>query len=259
MATSLNGWTVIKSAADPRLKTIKIPGTDRTIRARRAIAPVLAAFLADWHAEMPDRLKLNKGPVDGWVYRYSRYVDRYSNHASGTATDVRYDVLKPDGKPHMNQKEKKILNNILDRYKTKDGHRIFANGEWWNKADGMHTELSQSWDRGAKRNTTLKDVKEVQKLLGINKKGEREGFGKTNVWDGTTPQYDNVKKSEKEGTASIAAWRVAARLYDLGYWDGKEPKLYSQKYPEKAVADFQQKNKLAVGPYSETTHKKLFG
>lgn len=173
MEKSLNGWPAISSAADPRLRTIQIPGTKRTIRARRAVAPVLAAFLADWHKEMPERLKLNEGPVDGWVYRKSRFVDKFSNHASGTAVDLRYDVLKPDGKPHMSQTEKKILNNILERYKTADGHRIFANGEWWNSPDGMHTELSQSWDRGAKRNTTMEDVKEVQKRLGIDKNGNR--------------------------------------------------------------------------------------
>lgn len=173
MAKSLNNWPVIISAADPRLKTIKIPGTDRTVRVRRAVAPVFAALLADWHAEMPKRLKLDKGPVDGWVYRKSRFVDKYSNHASGTAVDLRYDVLKPDGKPHMSQSAMKILDKILDRYKTSDGHRIFANGEWWRNPDGMHTELSQSWDRGAKRNTTFKDVKEVQKLLGIDKNGNR--------------------------------------------------------------------------------------
>lgn len=173
MAKSLNGWPVIMTAADPRLMTIKIPGTNRTIRARRAVAPVLAAFLADWHAEMPKRLKLDDGPVDGWVFRKSRFVDGYSNHASGTAVDLRYDVLKPDGKPHMTQNEMKILNRILDRYKTADGHRIFANGEWWRKPDGMHTELSQSWDRGALRDTTLADVKQVQKLLGIDSKGNR--------------------------------------------------------------------------------------
>jgi hypothetical protein len=66
-----------------------------------------------------------------------------------------------------------ILDNILNRYKTADGHRIFANGEWWNREDGMHTELSQDWDRGAKRNTTFKDVKEVQNILGINGNGFR--------------------------------------------------------------------------------------
>ena len=170
---SLNNWPVITRWADPRLRAIKIPGTKRTVRLRRGIAPVFAAFLADWHAEMPQRLKLNEGPVDGWTYRKSRFSNNYSNHASGTAVDLRYDVLKPDGRPHMNQTEKKILNRILDRYKTVDGHRIFANGEWWNKPDGMHTELSQSWDRGAKRNTTFKDVKQVQRLLGIDKNGNR--------------------------------------------------------------------------------------
>lgn len=174
MAKSLNNWPVIMTALDPRLRTIKIPGTNRTVRLRKGVAPVFAAFLADWHAEMPKRLNLNEGPVDGWTFRKSRFVTQsYSNHASGTAVDLRYDILKPDGKKHMSQTEMKILNGILDRYKTSDGHRIFANGEWWNKPDGMHTELSQSWDRGAKRNTTFKDVKEVQKILGIDDNGKR--------------------------------------------------------------------------------------
>jgi hypothetical protein len=73
----------------------------------------------------------------------------------------------------MTKNEKAILDNILNRYNTADGHRIFANGEWWNREDGMHTELSQDWDRGAKRNTTFKDVKEVQNILGINGNGFR--------------------------------------------------------------------------------------
>jgi hypothetical protein len=173
MAKSLNNWPAIRSANDPRLRTMKIPGTKRTVRLRRGIAPVFAAYLADWHREMPNRLKLDKGPVDSWVYREARFASGFSNHASGTAVDLRYDVLKPNGKPHMTQEEMAILDRILDRYKTADGHRIFGNGEWWKKADGMHTELSQSWDRGAKRNTTFKDVKEVQKRLKIDNNGIR--------------------------------------------------------------------------------------
>lgn len=252
MATSLNGWTVIKKWSDTRLRTIKIPGTSRTIRVRRAVAPVLASFLSDWHEEMPQRLKLDEGPVDGWVYRKSRFVDKYSNHASGTATDVRYDVLKPDGKPHMNMTEKRTLNKILDRYTTGDGHRIFANGEWWRKPDGMHTELSQSWDRGAKRDTTFDDVKEVQKLLGIDKNGNRS------LWDKKVPIYENVKKAEKFKIPSLSAYRVAARLYDLGYWKGNKPKKYVQRYPSKAVKAFQADKNIAVGSYSEETHEELF-
>ena len=171
MAMSLNGWTAFKYKLDPRLRTIKIPGTDRSVTVARSAAPLFAAFLSDWNERMPKRLKLDVGPVDGWNYRVSRMVDNLSNHASGTAVDLRYDVLKADGKPHMTKSEKSILNNILLKFRTADGHRVLANGEGWNTPDGMHTELSQSWDRNALRNTTSKDVAEVIKLLGIDKNG----------------------------------------------------------------------------------------
>jgi len=171
---SLNGWGAIPSARSINLRTMTIPGTDRVIRLNKHVAPLFAAYLSDWHRRMPERLKLNKGPVDSWVYREARNASGFSNHASGTAVDLRYDVLKPDGKRHMTDKEMEILDAILNEYKTRDGHRILANGEWWKKADGMHTELSQDWDRGAKRNTTLKDVQEVQKLLGIDRNGKRK-------------------------------------------------------------------------------------
>lgn len=141
----------------------------------RAAAPLMAAFLADWQKRMPDRLKLDTGPVDSYNYRKSRLVDGFSNHASGTAVDVRYDVLKPDGRPHMNARERSILDKILGEYVTDDGHRVLANGEWWSrKVDGMHTELSQGWDRGAKRDTTKADVLNVIKRLGIDSNGNRK-------------------------------------------------------------------------------------
>lgn len=260
MAKSLNGWSVITSWSSPRLRAIKIPGTRRSVRLHRAVAPVFAAFLADWQAEMPDRMNLNPGPTDGWNYRKSRYVNNYSNHASGTAVDVLYSsVLPADGKPHMTKEEKRILDGILDRYKTSDGHRIFANGEWWNKADGMHTELSQKWDRGAKRNTTLKDVQEVRKLLGITRNGKRTRGPQGSLWDNVVPRFENVKKAESEKIASIAAYRISARLYDLGYYKGKPPVKYDQKYPYRAVRNFNRKNGIAGSCYTKETEKKLFG
>lgn len=173
MATSLNKWTAITSRLDPRLRTITIPGTSRKVTVRRAAAPVFAAFLADWHREMPKRLKLNTGPVDGYNYRPSRLTTGLSNHSSGTACDLRYDVLKADNKRHMTDEERAILKRILARYVTADGHHIFANGYAWKSCDEMHTELSQGWDVGAKRYTTLKDVKAVQKRLKIDKNGVR--------------------------------------------------------------------------------------
>lgn len=178
MALSLNKWTAIPRITgrlDPRLRTITIPGTKRKVTLHRQVAPLFASFLADWHREMPHRLKLDKGPVDGWAYRKSRFEEGLSNHSSGTAVDVRYDVLKPDNKRHMTDEEQAILRKILARYSTKDGHRVLANGYAWRSVDEMHTELSQGWDKrnGAKRFTTMDDVREVIMRLGINKDGTR--------------------------------------------------------------------------------------
>lgn len=173
MATSLNGWTAIRVALDPRLRSIKIPGTTRSVRVARSAAPLFAAFLRDWNREMPARLRLNPGPVDGWNYRPSRLTKGLSNHSSGTAVDVRYDILKADNKHHMTAEETKILKAILARYVTADGHHVLANGYAWKSCDEMHTELSQGWDVGAKRDTTPADVAEVIKRLKIDKDGMR--------------------------------------------------------------------------------------
>lgn len=173
MAISLNGWTAIRLRIDPRLRTIKVPGTKRQVTVARSAAPLFAAFLHDWDARMPTRLKLDQGPLDGWNYRKSRLEKGLSNHASGSAVDARYDVLKPDGKKHMTAAEKKILDGILAEYVTTDGHRVLANGAWWKTVDEMHTELSQGWDRGAKRDTTSADVANCLKHLKIDKNGNR--------------------------------------------------------------------------------------
>ena len=176
MGTSLNGWPAITPAlALVRLRTITVPGTKRTIRLANGCAALFAAFLADWNEEMPARLKLDQGPVDGWNYRAARAANGFSNHASGTACDVRYDVLKADDKQHMTKAETDTLKRILARYVTADGHHVLANGYAWGKVDEMHTELSQSFDHknGAKRDTTQKDVDEVIARLHIDKNGVR--------------------------------------------------------------------------------------
>ena len=176
MGTSLNGWTAITPAMAPvMLRTITIPGTNRTIRLAKGCAPLFAAVLADWNHEMPDRLKLNKGPVDGWNYRQARAANGFSNHASGTASDCRYDILKADDKAHMNKPETDTMRKILARYVTADGHHVFGWGGNWGKVDEMHLELGQAWDSksGCKRNTTQRDVDEVMARLHIDKNGVR--------------------------------------------------------------------------------------
>lgn len=177
MEVSLNGWPTIKDAHDPRLVAIKIPGTSHTIHAANGPHVVFAAYLADWNRLMPARLKLtNKQMVACWVYRQARSGAGLSNHSSATAVDVCWNtVLKADNQKHMTAAENDILKQILGWYVTADGHHIISNGEHWGRADGMHSELSQKWDKeaGAKRTTTMKDVQEVIDRLKIDSKGNR--------------------------------------------------------------------------------------
>lgn len=257
MATSLNGWTAIESSTSKDLRTIEIPGTTRKIKLHREVAPLFAAFYADWQREMPARMNLNPGPTDGWNYRKSRMTKGLSNHSSGTAVDVLYSsVLPADGKPHMTKQEKEILNNILSRYVTGDGHRVLANGEWWNPphCDGMHTEISQSWDRGCKRNTTIEDVREVIKRLNIDQNGNRP----LGYWDWVVPTYANIIEGKNRQIANPAVWRLAARLADLGYFKAN-PVRGSQKYPVVAVKAWQKANGLPEdGEYTQQMHEKIF-
>ena len=170
---SLNGWPVLDDG-DSRIATGIIPGVGRPVTCAKAALPVFLHFYAAWQKEMGARMSIKVGPIDGHEVRQSRAASGYSNHASGTAVDVLYDsVLPADGEPHMTAAEKVTLEKILKRYTTSDGHRILANGEWWHSpyCDGMHTELSQAWDRGAKRNTTPQDVANVIHRLGIKANG----------------------------------------------------------------------------------------
>lgn len=257
MAESLNGWTAIENSSDSNLKSITIPGTKRIIKVHKEAAPLFASFFADWQREMPDRMKLDPGPTDGWNYRKSRLVKKLSNHSSGTAVDVLYtSVLPADGKPHMTKQEKEILNNILSRYVTGDNHRVLANGEWWNppNCDGMHTELSQKWDKGCLRNTNVEDVREVIKRLNIDINGNRP----LGMWDGVTPLYQNIISAEANNTANDAVWRLASRLADLGFFKGS-PIRGVQKYPTKAVAAWQESiGAQGTGKYGPIAQEKIF-
>jgi hypothetical protein len=257
MAKTLNGWTAIETVSDPNLRTIMIPGTRRTLKLNKDVAPLFASFFADWQREMPARMKLDPGPTDGWNYRKSRMTVGLSNHSSGTAVDVLYtSVLPADGKPHMTKEEKAILDRILSRYVTGDGHRVLANGEWWNPphCDGMHTEISQKWDRGCRRDTNVEDVREVIKRLNIDSDGNRP-LGK---WDGVVPLYQNIITAEADGTANDAVWRLACRLADLGFFKGS-PIRGTQKYPANAVAAWQKSiGAQDTGKYGPVAHEKIF-
>lgn len=168
---SLNGWV----APPPLLATGTIPGTTKKITMRKEVLPLFLAYLSEWHKtvhsiDYPGCL----GP-DGYEYRESRTGAGLSNHSSGTAADVTYDWLKADRLRHMNASQITAVHNLLNKYVTSKGKRIFGWGGDWTVGtycDEMHTELIQSWSPGSQgANATLADVQDVLKRLGINSDG----------------------------------------------------------------------------------------
>ena len=106
MAQSLNGWEGIPSETDPRLKWGTVPGTNKKILLHKDVLPVFLNMLSQVNRLV---IPLDPGPLDGWEYRDARTTAKLSNHASGTASDMRYDVLKADRQRHMTAKQTKTM------------------------------------------------------------------------------------------------------------------------------------------------------
>lgn len=177
MATSLNGWTVVEpTAASTALARRVVPGTTRAVTLQKDALPLFLAYLADWHKTvMPiDGSRSYLGP-DGYEYRMARTGAGWSSHSSGTAVDVRYDVLKADHQRHMTPAQIDAVHKLLDKYVDDSGRRVFGWGGDWTVGtfcDEMHTELAQSWAKGARgRATTLADVRAVIARLNIRPDG----------------------------------------------------------------------------------------
>jgi hypothetical protein len=83
------------------------------------------------------------------------------------------------------------------------------------------------------------------------------------LWDGYVPADEAIYKAEQTpGLHNPAAWRVACRLFDLGYWEGDPPVIRQQGYPVKAVAAWQYANgwhATSPGKWGPKASKLLFG
>ena len=175
MSVSLNSWPGIPTANSAHLATGVVPGTKKKITMQVDVLPLFLAYLSDWHKTvMPINVKGALGP-DGWAYRAARSGAGLSNHASGTAVDVRYDVLKADHKRHMTTAQTAAVHALLNKYVTTTGKRIFGWGGDWTvgvSCDEMHTEIIQFWSPGAKNtNGSRLDVLNVISHLKIKPNG----------------------------------------------------------------------------------------
>lgn len=81
------------------------------------------------------------------------------------------------------------------------------------------------------------------------------------AWDGVTPAMEEVLKAQRNPLVRNAAvWRLANRLKDLGYYEGRVLPRGVQGYPRKAVARLQREiSGASTGNYGPATHKAAFG
>lgn len=105
--------------------------------------------------------------------------------------------------------------------------------------------------------------------ISFTDKAEKDGslfrlpiFGFNDLWDGKIPEYNNVVKAMNDPELkNLAAYRLACRLHDFGFFKG-EPVKYEQGYPWKAVAAWQESKGYNVQPpgtYGRKAHQKIFG
>jgi hypothetical protein len=84
-------------------------------------------------------------------------------------------------------------------------------------------------------------------------------FSEGILWDGVIPHVDDVKKAAANDLRNADTYRVAARLDDLGYYDGTPKPVGVQGFPRIAVGNFQEAHGLMkTGTYTTRTHEALF-
>ena len=80
------------------------------------------------------------------------------------------------------------------------------------------------------------------------------------TWDGTVPTLKSVQRAEKDRSANRATWRLACRLFDLGFKGSPAAPVGKQRYPEASVVRFRRQHAMdSTSAYDQATHRRIFG
>ena len=147
-----------------------------------------------------------------------------------------------------------------------DDKRIVTHQAWTDGSYGVNPAGPSPW-LGRKGDTLHKNWAEwpgSEKAENYNPIFWRENAAKylndatPSTWDGTVPNQAAIQRAIDNDLRNAAVWRLACRLYDLGYGDAPAEKG-QQDYPAQAVAKIQAKwGWKAAGNYSERTHKRIW-
>jgi hypothetical protein len=153
MEKSQNGWQASKDQAEIGIKVFPITGTNIKIRCNEFAGVILAAFAAEFHAQVEP---IDEGALDDWAYCYRPVrgqTESLSNHSSGTAIDLN-STKHPLGKEHTFTSIQEVkIKELVKKYGLRWG------GSYKNRKDEMHFEVIE----------TPEQIKLRIKKLGLSK------------------------------------------------------------------------------------------
>jgi hypothetical protein len=83
-------------------------------------------------------------------------------------------------------------------------------------------------------------------------------YGKTGYWDGVVPYFDVLLDAQSSGEKNKATWRLACRLAELGFYDGKPLPEGKQGFPDVAVKKMQDYMGWKRRPYDAKVHRTIW-
>ena len=86
-------------------------------------------------------------------------------------------------------------------------------------------------------------------------------FSNPPLWDGQVPSLEGCFNAMNHGYANPQAYRLACRLHDLGFYSSTPQPEGVQKYPVRAMQDWQVAKKWPIAPagaYSPEAHDLIF-
>ena len=160
MTKSQNEWPASKDEKEIDIKVFKIKGTDRKMRLQKDAGVILAAFAAEFHAQVEP---IDEGVFDDWAYAYRdvRGSDSVlSNHSSGTAIDLNATKHPLGMQNTFTKQQAATIRELTKKYGLKWG------GDYAKRKDEMHWEIVE----------TPEQVKQRIKDMNL-KKGAKNGQG----------------------------------------------------------------------------------
>ena len=140
-------------------------------------------------------------------------------------------------------------------------HQAWTDGSYSVNPNGPSPHFGRKGDTMHKVWREYPGATEVQNYNPIFWREQAKKYlKKPQTWDQTIPSRAAATKALDGDLANKAAWRLACRLYDLGFRRNEPKPEGQQKYPTIAVKNFQEEQGLTVdGRPSRKTWRRLFG